>query len=429
MARADTRLEPAPKIPPVTALRTVARAGRFLRPYRREIVFAAIGLIVAASAVLAVGQGLKFVIDRGFAASNAGELDRMLALMLGVIIVMAGATYMRFYHVSWLGERVTADLRRSVFDHLLDLPPSFFEATRTGEVISRLINDTTMLETVIGSSASVAIRNSLLMIGGLVMLMLTSPKLTLLVLAGVPIVVVPIILFGRRVRKLARATQDRVGDVGAFLDESLPEVRTVQAYGHEAQDRRDFSARVEDAFGTAVRRVRQRALLVAAVIVLVFGAVGVILWIGGHDVVAGRISAGQLSAFVFYAVLVAGAVGSISEVIGDLQRAAGATERLFELLAVEPSIRPPANPVAVPAHSGTINFDAVTFHYPARREMAALERFTLDVRTSEKVALVGPSGAGKTTVFQLLMRFYDPQSGTIRIGGVDLRSADPRDVR
>jgi ATP-binding cassette subfamily B protein len=430
MARSDTRLEPAPKIPPVTALKTVARVGRFLRPYRREVVFAAIGLVIAAGAVLAVGQGLKFVVDRGFAASNAAELDRMLALMLGVIVVMAGATYMRFYHVSWLGERVTADLRREVFDHLLDLPPTFFEATRTGEVISRLINDTTMLETVIGSSASMAIRNFLLMIGGLVMLTLTSAKLTLLVLAGVPLVVVPIVLFGRRVRKLARATQDRVGDVGAFLDESLHEIRTVQGYGHEARDRADFATRVEAAFATAVRRVRQRALLVAAVIVLVFGAVGVILWIGGHDVVAGRLSAGQLSAFVFYAVLVAGAVGSISEVVGDLQRAAGATERLFELLAVEPAIRAPANPVPMPSPGrGTVAFDAVTFHYPSRPDAPALDRFSLDVRASEKVALVGPSGAGKTTVFQLLLRFYDPQAGDVRIDGVELRTADPRDVR
>jgi len=430
MARADTRLEPAPKIPPMTALRTLARVGRFLRPYRREILLAAIGLVVAASAVLAVGQGLKFVVDRGFAAADARELDRMLALMLGVIVVMAGATYMRFYHVSWLGERVTADLRRAVFDHLLDLPPSFFEATRTGEVISRLINDTTMLETVIGSSASMAIRNVLLMIGGIVMLTLTSPKLTLLVLAGVPLVVVPIILFGRRVRKLARATQDRVGDVGAFLDESLHEIRTVQGYGHEALDRRDFTARVEAAFGTAVRRIRQRALLVAAVILLVFGAVGVILWIGGHDVVAGRLSAGQLWAFVFYAVLVAGAVGSISEVVGDLQRAAGATERLFELLSVEPAIHAPAHPVPMPAHGpGALSFEGVTFHYPSRPDAPALDRFSLDVGASEKVALVGPSGAGKTTVFQLLLRFYDPQVGVVRIDGVDLATADPRDVR
>src|SRR6476659_10047180 len=430
MARADTRLEPAPKIPPITALRTLARVGRFLRPYKREIVLAGIGLVVAASAVLAVGQGLKFVVDRGFAASNAGELDRMLGLMLAVIVVMAAATYMRFYHVSWLGERVTADLRRAVFDHLLDLPPAFFDATRTGEVISRLINDTTMLETVIGSSASMAIRNVLLMIGGIVMLTLTSPKLTLLVLAGVPLVVVPIILFGRRVRKLARATQDRVGDVGAFLDESLHEIRTVQGYGHEALDRRDFTARVEAAFGTAVRRIRQRALLVAAVMLLVFGAVGVILWIGGHDVVAGRLSPGQLSAFVFYAVLVAGAVGSISEVVGDLQRAAGATERLFELLSVEPAIHAPAHPVPMPAHGpGALSFEGVTFHYPSRPDTPALDGFSLDVRSSEKVALVGPSGAGKTTVFQLLLRFYDPQAGRVRIDGIDLLAADPRDVR
>jgi ATP-binding cassette, subfamily B, bacterial len=430
MARADTRLEPAPRIPPVTALKTVARAGRFLRPYRRQIVFAATGLVVAAAAVLAVGQGLKFVVDRGFAASNAGELDHMLGLMLVVIVVMAAATYMRFYHVSWLGERVTADLRRTVFDHLIELPPSFFEATRTGEVISRLINDTTMLETLIGSSTSVAIRNSLLMVGGLVMLALTSLKLTLLVLAGVPIVVVPIVLFGRRVRKLSRATQDRVGDVGAFLDESLHEIRTVQAYGHEDRDRRNFAGRVEDAFGTAVHRIRQRALLVAAVIVLVFGAVGVILWIGGHDVVAGRLSAGQLSAFVFYAVLVAGAVGSISEVIGDLQRAAGATERLFELLSVTSTIPAPAHPVPMPAHrEGRVSFDDVTFHYPSRPDTPALDRFSLEVRASEKVALVGPSGAGKTTVFQLLPRFYDPAAGRVRIDGVDLRTADPHDVR
>jgi ATP-binding cassette subfamily B protein len=430
MARADTRLEPAPRIAPATALRTVARAGRFLQPYRREIVFAAIGLVIAAGAVLAVGQGLRFVVDRGFAASNAAALDRMLAILLAVIVVMAAATYMRFYHVSWLGERITADLRRAVFDHLVELPPSFFEATRTGEVISRLINDTTMLETLIGSSASVAIRNSLLMTGGLIMLALTSLKLTLLVLAGVPVVVVPIILFGRRVRKLARVTQDRVGDVGAFLDESLHEIRVVQAYGHEDADRRDFSQRVEAAFGTAVDRIRQRALLVAAVIVLVFGAVGIILWIGGHDVVAGRLSAGQLSAFVFYAVLVAGAVGSLSEVIGDLQRAAGATERLFELLTVEPSIRAPAHPVRIPTPGrGRASFADVTFRYPSRPDTPALDRFTLDVHESEKVALVGPSGAGKTTAFQLLLRFYDPESGRVAIDGVELSRADPRDVR
>jgi ATP-binding cassette subfamily B protein len=430
MARADTRLEPAPKIPPLTALRTVARVGGFLRPYRRQVVYAAVALVAAAAAVLAMGQGLKFVVDRGFSAGNAEELDRMLGAMLGVVIVVAMATYTRFYYVSWLGERVTADLRRAVFNHLLRLPPGFFEITRTGEVISRLTTDTTMLETVIGSSASMAVRNLLLMIGGFVMLALTSLKLTLLVLAGVPLVVAPIILFGRRVRKLARASQDRVGDVGAYVDEALHEVRTVQAYGHEEIDRRLFGERVEAAFATARRRIRQRALLVATVIMLVFGAVGVILWIGGHDVVAGRLSPGQLSAFVFYAVLVAGAVGTISEVIGDLQRAAGATERLFELLAIEPEIRAPTNPVPMPVPArGTVNFDAVTFRYPSRPDTAALSDFSLSVEPGEKIALVGPSGAGKTTVFALLLRFYDPQQGAVRIDGVVLKSADPVEAR
>ncbi|MBA3504777.1 MAG: ATP-binding cassette domain-containing protein [Betaproteobacteria bacterium] len=408
----------------------VARAWRYLRPYRRQIAYAGIALLFAAAAVLAIGQGLKFFVDRGLDAGNAGELDRMLALSAGVIIVMAVATYTRFYFVSWLGERVTADLRRAVFDHLLALPPAYFELMRTGEVISRLTNDTTMLETVIGSSASMAVRNGLLMIGGFVMLALTSAKLTLLVLVGTPLVVAPIILFGRRVRKLARATQDRVGDVSAYVDEALHEIRTVQAYGHEPVDRREFGERVESAFATAVQRISQRALLVAAVIMLVFGAVGVMLWIGGHDVIAGRLTPGQLSAFVFYAVLVASAVGTISEVIGDLQRAAGATERLFELLAIEPAIAVPAQPLALPNPArGTVALHGVTFHYPSRPDTAALSEFTLDVAAGEKVALVGPSGAGKTTVFQLLLRFYDPQRGAVLIDGVDVRKADPAAVR
>jgi len=420
----------ATMLPPVTALRTLARIGVFLRPYRRQVVAAAVALLIAAGAVLAVGQGLKGVIDRGFAAGNAAELDRTLALMLAVIVVMAMATFTRYYFVSWIGERVTADLRRAVFEHLLRLPPGWFELTRTGEVISRVTNDTALLETVIGSSVSMAVRNMLLLVGGLVMLAITSVKLTLLVLAGVPVVVAPILLFGRRVRRLARASQDRIGDVGAYVDEALHEIRTVQAYGHEPEDRRRFGERVEAAFETARARIRQRASLVATVIVLVFGAIGIILWVGGHDVVAGRISAGQLSAFVFYAVIVAGAVATISEVAGDLQRAAGATERVFELLAIEPGIAVPANPVTLPIPArGTVSFDAVTFRYPSRPDAPALDEFSLEVASGENVALVGPSGAGKTTVFQLLLRFYDPQRGAVRIDGVDLRSADPADVR
>ncbi len=420
----------AQPLPPATAFRTLLRVGAYLRPYRRQVVAAGIALIVAAAAVLAVGQGLKGVIDRGFGAGDAAELDRTLALMLVVVVVMAAATFTRFYFVSWIGERVTADLRRAVFDHLLRLAPGYFETARTGEVISRLTNDTAMLETVIGSSASMAIRNLLLLAGGLVMLAITSAKLTLLVLAGVPLVVVPIVLFGRRVRKLARASQDRVGDVGAYVDEALHEIRTVQAYGHEGEDRRRFGERVEAAFETARQRIRQRAMLVAAVIVLVFGAVGVILWIGGHDVVAGRISAGQLSAFVFYAVIVASAVGTISEVVGDLQRAAGATERLFELLAVTPEIRGPEHPEALPSPAhGTVAFEGVSFRYPSRPDTPALDAFTLEAHAGEKVALVGPSGAGKTTVFQLLLRFYDPQAGVLRVDGVDVRRVDPHELR
>ncbi|HVE49399.1 MAG TPA: ABC transporter transmembrane domain-containing protein, partial [Casimicrobiaceae bacterium] len=387
-------------------------------------------LLAAAAAVLAIGQGLRFAIDRGFVAGSGAELNRALAMLGGVIVVLAAATYTRFYFVSWLGERVTADLRRVVFDHLLRLPPAFFELTRTGEVISRLTNDTAMLETVIGSSLSMAIRNFLLLVGGIVMLALTSGKLTLLVIAGVPLVVTPIILFGRRVRKLSRASQDRVGDVGAYVDEALHEIRTVQAYGHEPVDRANFGDRVENAFATAKKRVRQRALLIVTVIVLAFGAVGIILWIGGHDVVAGRISPGDLSAFVFYAVIVASSVGTISEVIGDVQRAAGATERLFELLAVEPAIRAPAAPVSLPHPAvGTVAIDDVTFHYPSRPDTPALHNLSLAIAAGERVALVGPSGAGKTTVFQLLLRFYDPQRGTIRIDGVDIARADPVEIR
>jgi len=430
MARGDRIPFDAPKLPPATAMRVLARVGRFVAPYRGRLVVAIVALIVAAAATLALGQGVKVVIDRGFSAGVAGELDRTLAWSLVVIVVMAAATYARFYNVSWLGERVTADLRRAVFDHLLALPPGWFEVARTGEVISRLTNDTTMLETVIGSSASMAARNLLLLIGGLVMLALTSLKLTLLVLVGVPLTVVPIILFGRRVRKLARASQDRVGDVGAYVDEALHEIRTVQAYVHEDQDRSAFAERVENAFATARSRIKQRAALVATVILLVFGAIGVILWIGGHDVLAGRMTAGELSAFVFYAVIVASAVGTISEVIGDLQRAAGATERLFELIAAVPEIATPARPAPLPAPPrGEVALEDVTFRYPSRPDAAALDRFSLRVSPGERVALVGPSGAGKTTVFQLLLRFYDPQSGRVRIDGVDVRDADPRDVR
>src|SRR5690242_6755184 len=395
---------------------------------------AGVALVVAAGCVLVLGQGLRRVIDAGFSGADASSLDTALFALLAIVCVLAAATYTRFYSVSWIGERVSADIRRAVFGRLLEQSPGFFETMRTGEVISRLTNDTSLLELVIGSSFSFALRNTLIMLGALVMLIVTSPKLTALVVLGVPLVIAPILLFGRRVRRLSRASQDRIADVSTHIDESLHEIRTVQSYGHEDRDREHFGATVEAAFRTAVKRIGQRALLVALVMLLAFGAVGVILWIGGHDVLAGRISAGELSAFVFYAVLVAGAVGAVSEVIGDLQRAAGATERLMELLASEPGIRAPANPVPLPdprsnKKAGEVRFERVTFRYPSRPDSAALTDFSLSVSRGEKVALVGPSGAGKSTVFQLLLRYYDPGSGSITLDGVQLADADPRELR
>jgi ATP-binding cassette subfamily B protein len=421
---------PTAAVPRIPITRTAARLARFLAPYRGRFVVAGVALLIAAAGTLAIGQGLKLVIDRGFIANDSGALDAALVVLLAVIATMAAATYVRFYNVSWIGERVTADLRRQVFDHLLTLSPGFFEITRTGEIVSRLTNDATMLETVIGSSLSLALRNAVLGTGALVLLMLTSLKLTLLVLAGLPVVLLPIILFGRRLRRLARSSQDRVADTGAYVDEAVHEIRTVQAYGHEPEDRHAYAHRVEAAFATGVRRIRQRGLLIAAVIFLVFVAVGIILWVGGHDVLAGKLSPGQLSAFVFYAVIVASSIGAVSEVAGELQRAAGATERLLELLDTVPEIAAPENPLSLPdPPRAMIALEQVTFAYPSRPEEPALKAVSLRVAAGERVALVGPSGAGKTTVFQLLLRFYDPQSGRVLLDGVDVQRADPRAVR
>jgi len=411
-------------------LRQLAAVVRFLRPYRRQIAVAALALLVAAGCVLALGQGLRAVIDHGIGAGSRSMLDRTLFGLLAVVALQAVATYTRFYWVSWIGERVTADIRRAVFSHLLGLSPAFFETMRTGEVISRLTNDTALLELVIGSSASLAVRNTLLLFGSLVMLLVTSPKLTGLVVVCVPLVIAPILLLGRRVRRYARDTQDRVAEVSSYIDETLHEIRTVQAYVHEDDDRLRFGARVEHTFRTALRRIRQRALLVGMVMFLAFTAIGIILWIGGHDVLAGRISAGELSAFVFYAVLMAGAVGTVSEVIGDLQRAAGATERLMGLLAVRPDLPAAAQPLTLPVPPrGEISLTGVSFSYPSRLDTPALDAVDLLVRRGERVAVVGPSGAGKSTLFQLLLRFYDVSGGSIRVDGIDVRAVDPRELR
>jgi len=419
-------------------LRVLRRIGRYLYPYRVRIVCAMLALVTAAGAVLGLGTGLRYVVDEGFAAGDPAVLDRAVLILLGVVSVLAAASFIRFYLMSWIGERVVADIRRTVFDHVLTLSPGFFELTRTGEVISRLTTDTTLLQMVVGSSVSIALRHLLMMAGGLAMLIITSPKLTFLVLLVVPLVVLPIVVFGRRVRRLSRDSQDRVADVSSYAEEALHAVRTVQAFTHEPIDRSRFSDKVEDAFGAAVRRVTARASLTAVVILMVSGAVVTILWIGGHDLQSGEISGGELAAFVFYSMIVAGAVGAMSEVIGDLQRAAGATERLMELMETRPEIAAPAAPVPVPAMAGSamagnrgasIRFEDVSFQYPARPDLAALDAFSLSVAPGETVALVGPSGAGKTTLFQLLLRFYDPSSGRVLVNGTDLAQTDPQAVR
>jgi len=402
----------------------------YLRPYGIQIGAAFCALTFGASAVLVMGYGLRRLVDEGFRGGDTAMLDNALIALLGIIVILALATYGRFYLVSWVGEKVVADIRRDVFNHVLKLSPAFFEVTRTGEVLSRLTTDTTLLQVVVGSSVSVALRNILMFFGGTAMLFVTNARLTGLVFLMVPLVVLPIIVFGRRVRRLSRASQDRVADVASYGEETINAVRTVQAFGHEDIDRRRFGDEVDQALTTALRRVAARAALTAFVILFVFGAVGIILWIGGRDVVTGQLTPGELSAFVFYAIVVAGSVGAVSEVVGDLQRAAGASERLMELLTIAPDIAAPDQPRALAdPGEGAIAFDNVRFHYPSRPDGAALEDFTLTVAPGERIALVGPSGAGKSTVFQLLLRFYDPASGAVTLDGIDLRDADPAAVR
>ena len=402
----------------------------FVKPYRWQIFGGTVALTVTAGMVLALGSGMRYLVDRGFGLGDPAILDQTVLALFGVTFILAIGTYVRFYLVTWVGERAVADIRKAVFDHIVSLSPGFFEVTRTGEVISRLTTDTTLLQQVVGSSASIALRNTIMMVGATVMLFITSPKLTGLVFLVIPFVVAPIIIYGRKVRKLSRLSQDKIAEVSADASESLYGIRIVQAFAHEREERARFGARVEEAFDTARERVRARAFLTGIVILLIFGAISIVLWIGGKDVLTGAISAGQLSAFVFYAILAAGSLGAITEVIGDLQRAAGAMERILELLNTRPVIAAPANPKRLPQPvEGRIGFDHVTFHYPSRPETAALDDFSLEIAPGETIALVGPSGAGKTTVIQLLMRFYDPTSGVVTLDGNDLRDYAPEKLR
>ncbi len=409
--------------------RVLRRLIPFMAPYKGMIALATLFLLVAAGASLAIPAAVREMIDHGFSKENAGLIDRYFLLVLGVALILGFATAARFYCVTWLGERIVSDMRRALYDHILSLSPAFFEVTRTGEVLSRITTDTTLIQTAVGSSASIALRNLLMMVGGLAMLMVTSPKLTSLVLGTVVFVVIPLIMMGRIVRNLSRQSQDRVADTSAYAAETINAIQTVQSFTHEPIDRRRFADAVEATFATALKRVRARSLMTALVIVLVFASIVGVLWMGAQAVLANQMTSGELSAFILYAVIVASGLGALSEVWGEVQQAAGAVERIIELLATDSQIKPASSITTMPAPRGEVKFENVTFEYPMRPGISALKDFTLNIRPDETIALVGPSGAGKTTVFQLLQRFFDVQGGRILIDGIDIRDADPAAIR
>lgn len=410
--------------------RLLLRLGRFLLPYKKQVVFASLALMVAAACVLLLGQGLKLVVDKGFAANDPAWLTLGLIITLAVVGVMALASASRFYWVSWIGERLAADLRQAVFNHLLTLEPEFFAKNGAGEIQSRLTADSTVLQSLFGSSISMALRSLLTFIGALIFLFFTSPVLTLLVLIGIPLTVIPVVWFGRKVRRLSRSSQDRVAELGRYAGEVLQGIETVQASVHEDQDRLIYGQHVEEAFKAARQRITQRAFLTGFAMLVIFSAVGFILWQGGQDVLSGRMSPGELTAFVFYALIAAGAVATLAEVAGEVQRAAGATERLLELLDAEPGIAAPATCIPLPEPlKGEVRFQQLGFAYPSRPQSPVICDFSVEVGAGERVALVGPSGAGKSSLLKLLLRFYDPQQGSIFLDNVPLPQLDPKALR
>jgi ATP-binding cassette subfamily B protein len=397
--------------------------------YPGKIAGAAIALLAAASATLAIPDGFRRVIDKGFAA-NGGDVSEHFYYLFGIVVVLALATATRFYFVSWLGERVVGDIRTEVHRNLLRLEPRFFEENRPSEIASRLTADTAVIEMVVGQTVSVALRNVVMGIGGIVYLFTLAPKLTAFLLLGIPVIVLPVMFLGRKIRNLSRSSQDRIADVGAMVSETLGAMKIVQAFGQEGRESSRFSGAVESAFGTARKRIRLRAFMTGIIIALMFGSITMVMWQAAIDVQQGRLTGGTVAAFVLTGGFVAGAFGALSEVYGELLRGAGAAGRLAELLAQVPQIKAPAEPVQLPEPGqGALAFEKVTFHYPTRPEVSALIDFSLSIRPGETVAVVGPSGAGKTTLFQLAQRFYDPETGTVRLDGVDVRAADPADIR
>ncbi|MDO8300004.1 ABC transporter transmembrane domain-containing protein [Lacisediminimonas sp.] len=416
-------------------LGTLAGLFPFLRPYRKQFLLAGIALLVAAGATLGIPVAFRQMIDFGFgdaARRNAGQIDLVFLALFGLAALLAVATAARFYMVSWLGERVTADIRSAVYGHVITQSPVFFETTRTGEVLSRLTADTTLIQAVVGTSISMALRNALLFVGGMVMLFVTSVWLSSIILVLLLAVVVPIVVFGRRVRKLSRDSQDRIADASALAGEILNAMPTVQAFTREQAESDRFGATVEQAFRTAIDRIRARSMLTVIAILLVFGAIVFVLWLGAHAVLRGSMTAGELGQFILYATIVAGSIGALSEVLGEAQRAAGATERLLELHQAQPAITSPSHPAPLPTgteRGAALQLDSVSFHYPSRPLQASLSAVSLSIAAGETLAIVGPSGAGKTTLFQLLLRFYDPQQGRILLNGADIRTLALGDLR
>ncbi len=397
--------------------------------YPRQIAFALLALFVSAMATLAIPAGFKTIIDKGFMAGN-GDVAPYFQALLGIVGVLAIATAFRFYFVSWLGERVVADIRLAVQRNLLSLAPGFFEENRPSEIASRMTSDTAVIEQVVGTTVSVALRNIVIGLGGIIYLFTLAPALTAGLLLAIPVIVLPIVFIGRKLTNVSRSSQDRVADVGAMIAETLGAMKIVQAFGQQDREHERFRGAVENTFDTAKRRIRLRAAMTAIVIGLIFTGITMLMWRGAIGVADGSISGGTIAAFVLTGGLVAGAFGALTEVYGDLLRGAGAAGRLAELLSEKPGIAAPINPIALPQPSrGKIAFDNVTFSYPTRPDTLALSNFSLTVSPGETVAVVGPSGAGKSTLFQLAQRFYDPQAGSVRIDGVALPSADPADIR
>jgi len=415
---------------PSTKMSVLLSLLQFLKPYRLRIGIFLIALVFTAMVTLSVGQGLKLVIDQGFSQQSQDHLNTAIIFILVASGLMALGTYVRFYLISWLGERVSADIRTAVFNHLVNLHPAFFETNRSGDIMSRLTSDTTLLQSIIGSSMSIALRSSISFTGALIMLLITNLKLSLIILLAVPLVLMPILVFGRSVRKLSRESQDSIADVGSYAGEVIQHIKTVQSFTQEQQEKSAFGAEVERAFVVAKRRVSQRAVLIAVVILLVFSALSVMLWVGGSDVINGTMTGGDLGAFIFYAVLMATGVASLSEVYGELQRAVGATERLMELLQADNQILAPQSATLSAADlDPVIELHNLSFRYPSRPEQPALKDFSLRIEKNQIVALVGPSGAGKSTIFDLIQRFYDPQQGRLCFGGTDIRELYPQDLR